>query len=391
MPILLNYPRHNTSHQSTQDLFDHVLTVSAQNLEYNKDFIVECLNSGADITITDNYMHNNTAISWVIANAGIKHINTFLNILNDYYKEHPQIFRAALDAQDDDGKSALILAVMKGWIHKNEDDTTLESPMMHTAIKALVENGVNLNLSDKWGNTALHIAILRRDADAVEYFLRNGADVSLENTYGLKPPQMLIYDYAEACQEMEKKCVACTMQDENSFDTSYERIKKIFFQYLPVATKETTLNNYIFKEDPVIVKTKINKLLPRLHTLFKNNVHKITTEEEVFSLLEQEQIAIQLFKRDASLDTLISQVNQENATAKTFGYSNKYWDCIYQFVKALFGKDRSSIIDTAFNDYKKSLVERRFVFMPLYKELNNPGPTNVETKRLPSPKNNARY
>ena len=91
--------------------------------------------------------------------------------------------------------TALILAVKKGWDHRS-DDAAPGDPTLGALILSLLKAGANVNIQDGCGNTALHIAVLKRDYRAADALLENGASMSIVNNAGMTPTEMLKIPYA---------------------------------------------------------------------------------------------------------------------------------------------------------------------------------------------------
>ena len=51
-------------------------------------------------------------------------------------------------------------------------------------VRCLVDSGCNVNIQNKWGETALHMAALFEQTDAVRYLAANGCDVNIPNSSG---------------------------------------------------------------------------------------------------------------------------------------------------------------------------------------------------------------
>lgn len=90
--------------------------------------------------------------------------------------------------------TALILAVKKGWNHRS-DDAAPDDPTLGALILSLLKASANVNIQDGCGNTALHIAVLKRDYQAADALLENGACMYITNNGGMTPIDMLEIPY----------------------------------------------------------------------------------------------------------------------------------------------------------------------------------------------------
>lgn len=77
-----------------------------------------------------------------------------------------------LSVVDDYGESCLHLAVLKGNIEM---------------VTLLLENGIDVNMQNKKGNTPLHYAADLGHTSIAELILKNGGRLDIENSYGNEP------------------------------------------------------------------------------------------------------------------------------------------------------------------------------------------------------------
>ena len=99
---------------------------------------------------------------------------SMVNVSDDYFSLIDELINrgADLNLKDKDGNTALHLAV-------NTSDSIL--------IESLLEAGANINLKDNDGNTALHLAVIRGDSISIESLLEAGADRTISNNNGQSP------------------------------------------------------------------------------------------------------------------------------------------------------------------------------------------------------------
>ena len=88
----------------------------------------------------------------------------------DYFNNNSRIID--INMQDKDGNTFLILCV-------KEDLTQL--------VKNLLEKGINPNIQNNEGNTALHYALSAHNFKLADILRKYGASESCENKYGLTP------------------------------------------------------------------------------------------------------------------------------------------------------------------------------------------------------------
>lgn len=88
----------------------------------------------------------------------------------------------------------LILACKKGW-HQHNVALTQSNAIMGILIQFLVKAGADVNAQDGLGNTALHIAVMKREIVTIKYLMEHGAKVDIQNDSGYTPLDMLSVSY----------------------------------------------------------------------------------------------------------------------------------------------------------------------------------------------------
>ncbi|RWS28261.1 ankyrin repeat domain-containing protein [Leptotrombidium deliense] len=66
----------------------------------------------------------------------------------------------------------------------------------YAAVRALIENGVHVNYSDIYGNSALHLAVLYNHINIIELLLQKGANVNKKNRYDRTPLHFAAFNMA---------------------------------------------------------------------------------------------------------------------------------------------------------------------------------------------------
>ena len=61
-------------------------------------------------------------------------------------------------------------------------------------LKTALKN-YNINECDKFGNTALHLAVMEQQYDAFSYLIEKGADVNAQNTHGNSVLSVAVFNY----------------------------------------------------------------------------------------------------------------------------------------------------------------------------------------------------
>ena len=86
---------------------------------------------------------------------------------------------------------AFCLAAGSAW--GADDDLQLIGAVKardHQSVRALLDQGADVNAREGDGATALHWAVERDDAELAETLLRAGADVAAANDYGITPASL---------------------------------------------------------------------------------------------------------------------------------------------------------------------------------------------------------
>ena len=83
------------------------------------------------------------------------------------------------------------------------------------ALKKEIENGMDINLQNKYGWTPLHVAIRRDRRDMVAYLLEQGADIDRVDGVGWTPlMEAVMDDMPELCAFLLEKGADVSIQNE---------------------------------------------------------------------------------------------------------------------------------------------------------------------------------
>ena len=87
--------------------------------------------------------------------------------------------KADIEARDNDGKTALLVAVLSG---------------SKVAVETFLEHGARVDVADKLGATALHLAVIDRlNSELLEPLIQAGANLNARNIEGGTPLHFATY------------------------------------------------------------------------------------------------------------------------------------------------------------------------------------------------------
>lgn len=163
---------------------------------------------------------NNSILLFGIANANV---NTTIHYLNYIKKKFPIESITEVNHGAIGGLTPLHLAIYKGFDYQDG-----QKGEMSKMIEALVySGGININAQDKYGNTPLHIALMRRDYKCAFRLLNEGANADIRNKEDLTPGDMFSMDDNKVREICHNACSVFTMEPRAQFaQSSPKEIKK---------------------------------------------------------------------------------------------------------------------------------------------------------------------
>ena len=93
-----------------------------------------------------------------------------ISLFNEYFHQNCKFID--INCKDEDGNSLLILSVKVG---------------MNNISKILLEAGIDVNIQNNEGNSALHYALSGKNYVIADFLKKYGAREDLYNKYGLSP------------------------------------------------------------------------------------------------------------------------------------------------------------------------------------------------------------
>ena len=176
---------------------------------------------GADFNAHET-IYGNTALFWAVANAHNSMAMKIIEAGKKRVSEPPN-----WDETDREGKTALILALAKGYRDRNSDGRPLLFSNYQIA-EALLVAGASANVAFGGGMTALHVAALRRDVEMVKLLLNHEGDrKALYQHKGSShcPIDLLSLPYGDARQITKNIARVFSFPSEAEFNAATAKIQ----------------------------------------------------------------------------------------------------------------------------------------------------------------------
>ena len=192
----------------------------------SKDFLEQSqiLELLADLQIDFNKqisLFGNTPLVWAIANARNTTAMKMLHVVQA--KKIP----LQLNLLDKDGqKTVLHLILAKGY----RKTDSAKNPLLYSNLQLaeeVIKMGADVNVQDIFGNTPLHIACLRRDYEAIQLLLKNGAKSTIRNKHNATA-QELLYEGHFLADSLLTKYASSHELNKEEYDRSLERLLQLF-------------------------------------------------------------------------------------------------------------------------------------------------------------------
>lgn len=196
------------------------LALVDENLERMRYLLTKKINPEL---VEDDEGNNNSGLIWSIANAS----NTMALFIIETLKEGDY-----LNVRDHYGKTALHLAIAKGYEKLSIDGEVLEHSNFEI-VEALLKYRAKVNLQDQWGNTPLHYACYRRDEKMIKALMDKEADPTLKNKKGETPAQALEVSFLEALNAIREATGRSYVLDSTRYqDTVDTKFDPVHFETL---------------------------------------------------------------------------------------------------------------------------------------------------------------
>ena len=212
--------------------------------------------------------------------------------LNDQDAVRYFLKKVDVNAQDEEGKTALILASDRGYTE---------------IVKLLLEAGANVNLQDSHGNTALMWASSKGHIEVVRLLLESGAKVDLQNKDGATAlmwasgdgkkeiAKILLENGANILQESKYKEIALSYAFESSFFADFRALTKTNVEHRDLTSKDKDIARKLILDSSYMktMEMLLNIHIEKKHTFdekFKLKLESFATafnHKEFFELLKK--------------------------------------------------------------------------------------------------------
>ncbi len=212
----LNYPLMESIDENTVSFAkgNTILHLFGQ-LGGSEEFIRLLLKHGCDLSIKEKGFYGNTPLHWSIANA---RNSTALAFINESPKE-------ALSIKDNShrGNTPLHMTIAKGYKDKNADGQALTVTNAELT-QQLIQRGAEINATNAYGLTPLHIACLRHDVSSIKWLLKYGARLDVVSNDGQTPLELIeINNHTTAQEYIVSKVTNPIILDKSEYDDNYAK------------------------------------------------------------------------------------------------------------------------------------------------------------------------
>lgn len=170
---------------------------------------------------------------------------------------------ARIDVKDSRGISVISNIIGYGITVSDEEDKKMELQRVVILLMDLSPSVTDYHQPDNYGNTLLHMAVLRNLSSVVKYLLKKGADVNAENEKGVAP---IAYDASDEMYNLLRPLFSNFPSKQNKIINSiihaieYGNIKYAN-EILDRSTEKEDLYNRLFHESSKLEFTKVIKEL----------------------------------------------------------------------------------------------------------------------------------
>lgn len=311
--------------------------------------ILELLHQSGQLT--HELSVGNTHLLWAIANTSLDSALFLIEHVPEVI-DTPSSWMSSYELKH----SPLTLSVAKGWSHVDTEGVC-QIPQSEV-VKKLIEKGADINYQNADGYSALHLACLQRNLNAIVFLIENGASLTCQ-TYGgeYHPFDLLFFSQQAVHNVLNEQAWVYTFNSTyfapENFHFFAETLKKVlpdldknklidclFAQQL----SDKALALSIQREGRDQDSSKINERLFRLHVeismiiraFLKTDKNPYSIQEEILRIIDEaikhlddsEDRGLLVHFRDIALKMIdenkkCNEAKDEPASNSQFGFFNK--------------------------------------------------------------------
>lgn len=268
MTCIASFPLQASQNRSDQSDLHEILSSSNKSLAIKKEEILKALHNGANV---NEIIHGESPlIAAVSPTRGVSFLSNIVTQKDDHNKKISLVeillsHGADINYQDKEGNTALIKCIENltsencnnvAMLIQNNADINLINNKGNNALmellhcnynndadnnatkditRLLLRKGIPLNVQNKYGNTALHIAIENEQHDIAKLLVQHGASCSITNNNGIAPET--VPPFKSSVNNLSYEGAFTCINEIDSVETSKE-VKNLLIPFKAIIRRE---------------------------------------------------------------------------------------------------------------------------------------------------------